>query len=50
MVYKYVLGNPPLGGLSLILVSLEMSMLNHTPPIIKLGGEGDPIGIGICTI
>ena len=41
MVYGYVLGNLPLDGLSQILVSLEMAVLNHIPPIVKLGGEGD---------
>ena len=37
-VYGYVVGYLPLGGLSQILVSLEMTLLNHIPPIVKLGG------------
>lgn len=37
-VYGFVLGNPPLRGLSRILLLLKMALLNNVTPILKLEG------------
>ena len=49
-VYGYLLGNPPLGGLSQISVPLKMVTLDHVHPVVKLWGEGDSPDISGLTL
>ena len=49
-VYGYVMGNQPLCSISHILVSLEMALLNHIQPIVKLEGEGTLLASVFCTV
>ena len=42
MIQGNVMGEPPLGGLSQILLSLEIALLNQLPFVVKLGGERVP--------
>ena len=40
----------PLSGLSHIQLTLELTVLDQLPPIVKLGGEGGPSGINVYAI
>lgn len=49
-IHRNVLGDLPLGGLSQILVSHEMTLISQLPVVVKLGCKGDPSDISISAV
>lgn len=49
-IYRYMLCNPSLGGLSQICVSLKMYTLYHASSVVKLKCEGGPPWISVLMV
>ena len=49
-IKRQVLVSPPLGGFSQLCLTQELSIFNHFPLVVELGGERIPGGINILAI